>query len=323
MKQVVLNLKDGDLTVEEVPIPTIKGSGVLVRNHYSVISAGTESGVVDLADKSLIGKARARPDLAMKVINKAKQDGPISAFQQAMGRLEKREPLGYSSAGTVISVSEDIKDIKPGDRVACAGAGYANHADVVFVPRNLCAKVPENVDFKNACFTTVGSIAMQGVRNADVKIGENIVVIGLGLIGLITLQILKASGCRVFGVDLDESKVNLARELGADLSYSRNSPNLEERIKQFSRGIGADSTIITAATRSNDPVDFAGKITRERGKVVIVGLVGMDIPREEYYNKELEMRISRSYGPGRYDRNYEEYGQDYPCLLYTSDAADE
>ncbi|TAH59995.1 MAG: zinc-binding alcohol dehydrogenase, partial [Methanosarcina mazei] len=255
MKQVVLNLKDGDLTVEEVPIPTIKGSGVLVRNHYSVISAGTESGVVDLADKSLIGKARARPDLAMKVINKAKQDGPISAFQQAMGRLEKREPLGYSSAGTVISVSEDIKDIKPGDRVACAGAGYANHADVVFVPRNLCAKVPENVDFKNACFTTVGSIAMQGVRNADVKIGENIVVIGLGLIGLITLQILKASGCRVFGVDLDESKVNLARELGADLSYSRNSPNLEERIKQFSRGIGADSTIITAATRSNDPVD--------------------------------------------------------------------
>ncbi|AAM32748.1 bi-domain-containing oxidoreductase [Methanosarcina mazei] len=313
MKQVVLNLKDGDLTVEEVPIPTIKGSGVLVRNHYSVISAGTESGVVDLADKSLIGKARARPDLAMKVINKAKQDGPISAFQQAMGRLEKREPLGYSSAGTVISVSEDIKDIKPGDRVACAGAGYANHADVVFVPRNLCAKVPENVDFKNACFTTVGSIAMQGVRNADVKIGENIVVIGLGLIGLITLQILKASGCRVFGVDLDESKVNLARELGADLSYSRNSPNLEERIKQFSRGIGADSTIITAATRSNDPVDFAGKITRERGKVVIVGLVGMDIPREEYYNKELEMRISRSYGPGRYDRNYEEYGQDYPA----------
>ena len=313
MKQVVLNLKDGDLTVEEVPIPTIKGSGVLVRNHYSVISAGTESGVVDLADKSLIGKARARPDLAMKVINKAKQDGPISAFQQAMGRLEKREPLGYSSAGTVISVSEDIKDIKPGDRVACAGAGYANHADVVFVPRNLCAKVPENVDFKNACFTTVGSIAMQGVRNADVKIGENIVVIGLGLIGLITLQILKASGCRVFGVDLDESKVNLARALGADLSYSRNSPNLEERIKQFSRGIGADSTIITAATRSNDPVDFAGKITRERGKVVIVGLVGMDIPREEYYNKELEMRISRSYGPGRYDRNYEEYGQDYPA----------
>lgn len=313
MKQVVLNLKDGGLTVEDVPIPTLKGSGVLVRNHYSVISAGTESGLVDLANKSLIGKARARPDLAMKVINKAKQDGPISAFQQAMGRLDKREPLGYSSAGTVISVSEDISGIKVGDRVACAGAGYANHADVAFVPKNLCVKVPDNVDLKNACFTTVGSIAMQGVRNADVRVGENVVVVGLGLIGLITVQILKASGCRVFGIDLDESKVKLAKELGADVALSRNTPNIEESVRQFSRGIGADVTIIAAATRSNDPVDFAGKITRERGKVVIVGLVGMDIPREEYYNKEIELRVSRSYGPGRYDRAYEEFGRDYPA----------
>lgn len=313
MKQVVLNLKDGDLTVEDVPIPTLKGSGVLVRNHYSVISAGTESGLVDLANKSLIGKARARPDLAMKVINKAKQDGPISAFQQAMGRLDKREPLGYSSAGTVISVSEDISGIKVGDRVACAGAGYANHADVAFVPKNLCVKVPDNVDLKNACFTTVGSIAMQGVRNADVRVGENVVVVGLGLIGLITVQILKASGCRVFGIDLDESKVKLAKELGADVALSRSTPNIEESVRQFSRGIGADVTIIAAATRSNDPVDFAGKITRERGKVVIVGLVGMDIPREEYYNKEIELRVSRSYGPGRYDRAYEEFGRDYPA----------
>jgi len=313
MKQVVLNLKDGGLTVEDVPIPTLKGSGVLVRNHYSVISAGTESGIVDLADKSLIGKARARPDLAMKVINKARQDGPISAFQQAMGRLDKREPLGYSSAGTIISVSEDITGIKVGDRVACAGAGYANHADVAFVPKNLCAKVPDNVDLKNACFTTVGSIAMQGVRNADVRVGENVVVVGLGLIGLITVQILKASGCRVFGIDLDETKVKLAKELGADVSLSRNTPNIEESVRQFSRGIGADVTIIAAATKSNDPVDFAGKITRERGKVVIVGLVGMDIPREEYYNKEIELRVSRSYGPGRYDRSYEESGRDYPA----------
>lgn len=313
MKQVVLNLKDGGLTVEDVPIPTLKGSGVLVRNHYSVISAGTESGLVDLANKSLIGKARARPDLAMKVINKAKQDGPISAFQQAMGRLDKREPLGYSSAGTVISVSEDISGIKVGDRVACAGAGYANHADVAFVPKNLCVKVPDNVDLKNACFTTVGSIAMQGVRNADVRVGENVVVVGLGLIGLITVQILKASGCRVFGIDLDESKVKLAKELGADVALSRSTPNIEESVRQFSRGIGADVTIIAAATRSNDPVDLAGKITRERGKVVIVGLVGMDIPREEYYNKEIELRVSRSYGPGRYDRAYEEFGRDYPA----------
>ncbi len=312
MKQVVLNLKNGDLTVEDVPTPTLKGSGVLVRNHYSVISAGTESSLVDLAEKSLIGKALARPDLAKKVINKAKQDGVLSAFQQAMGRLDQREPLGYSSAGTVIAVSEDIIDIKIGDRVACAGAGYANHADVDFIPRNLCVKLQDNVDFRDACFTTVGSIAMQGIRNADVKVGENVVVIGLGFIGLITLQILKASGCRVFGIDLDESKVNLALELGADAASSRKSANLEEKIIQFSRGIGADAVIITAAAKSNDPVEFAGEITRERGKVVIVGAVGMDVPREPYYNKEIELRVSRSYGPGRYDRNYEEFGQDYP-----------
>lgn len=313
MKQVVLNLKNGDLTVEEVPAPTLKNGGVLVRSHYSVISAGTESGLVGLAEKSLLGKARERPDLAKKVIDKAKRDGPISAFQQAMGRLEKREPMGYSSAGTVIAVSEDVTEFRIGDRVACAGAGYANHADVVFVPKNLCVKIADNVSFKDAAFTTVGAIALQGVRNADVRVGENVVVVGLGLVGLITVQILKASGCRVFGVDLDESKVKLAKELGADVAVSRNSPGLEDSIFQFTRGIGADSTIIAAATKSNDPVGFAGKITRERGKVVIVGLVGMDIPREDYYNKEIELRVSRSYGPGRYDRTYEEFGQDYPA----------
>lgn len=313
MKQVVLNLKNGDLTVEEVPAPTLKNGGVLVRNHYSVISAGTESGLVGLAEKSLLGKARERPDLAKKVIDKAKRDGPISAFQQAMGRLEKREPMGYSSAGTVIAVSEDVTEFRIGDRVACAGAGYANHADVVFVPKNLCIKTADNVSFKDAAFTTVGAIALQGVRNADVRVGENVVVVGLGLVGLITVQILKASGCRVFGVDLDESKVKLAKELGADVAVSRNSSGLEDSIFQFTRGIGADSTIIAAATKSNDPVGFAGKVTRERGKVVIVGLVGMDIPREDYYNKEIELRVSRSYGPGRYDRTYEEFGQDYPA----------
>lgn len=313
MKQVVLNLKNGDLTVEEVPAPTLKNGGVLVRNHYSVISAGTESGLVGLAEKSLLGKVRERPDLAKKVIDKAKRDGPISAFQQAMGRLEKREPMGYSSAGTVIAVSEDVTEFRIGDRVACAGAGYANHADVVFVPKNLCVKIADNVSFKDAAFTTVGAIALQGVRNADVRVGENVVVVGLGLVGLITVQILKASGCRVFGVDLDESKVKLAKELGADVAVSRNSPGLEDSIFQFTRGIGADSTIIAAATKSNDPVAFAGKVTRERGKVVIVGLVGMDIPREDYYNKEIELRVSRSYGPGRYDRTYEEFGQDYPA----------
>lgn len=309
MKQVLLDLQSGKISVEDVPVPVLK-KGVIVANAYSLISAGTESSLLNLAGKSLIGKARDRPDLANKVIAKMKTDGLLSGYQQAMSRLAKPEPLGYSCAGFVTQTNVDEFSI--GDRVACAGAGYANHAEFDYIPKNLCVKVPDNVSLRDACFTTVGSIAMQGVRNARVSVGERVVVIGLGLIGLLTLQILKAAGCKVFAIDVDQKKIQLARELGADVAT--NYDNLTEKMEKFS-GFGADAVVITAATKSNGPVELAGDLVRQQGRVVAVGMIGMDIPRDIYYEKEAEFVVSRSYGPGRYDRLYEEKGIDYPISV--------
>ena len=311
MKQLFVSLKSGEVTVEDVPPPILKDNGVIVENHYSVISGGTENALLQLAGSSYIGKARKKPDLFKKVVDKARKEGPLAAYQQAMGRLNKPEPLGYSCSGVVSKVSEGLP-FKIGDRVACGGAGYANHADVVFVPKNLCVKVPDNVSLKEAAFATIGSIAMQGVRNADVRLGENVAVVGLGLIGQLTVQILKASGCRVFGVDVDENKIKLAKELGMEGGALRSTSNIEEQMTSFTRGHGFDSVIITAATTSNDPLEFAGNIARHKAKVVLVGVVGMEIPRDIYYPKELEFIVSCSYGPGRYDHEYEEFGHDYP-----------
>jgi len=312
MKQVLLDLKTGKIFVDEVPAPALRRGGILVKNYYSVISAGTELNLIKFAKRNMLLKAKERPDLARKVFEKAKRDGWLTAFQQAMRRLEKPMPLGYSSAGKVIKVSSDIIDIKPGDRVACAGAEYASHAEVIFVPRNLCVKIPDNVSLKHAAFTTIGAIAMQGIRNADVHIGENVAVIGLGLIGLITLQIAKAAGCNVIGIDVNPNKLRLAKELGANYTLLAKESNIKEKIKTITSGFGVDATIITAATKSNIPIILAGNITRERGKVVVVGDVGLKIPRDTYYKKELSLVISRSYGPGRYDKLYEEKGIDYP-----------
>lgn len=309
MKQVLLDLQSGEISIEDVPVPALK-KGVVMENAYSLISAGTESSLLNLAGRSLLGKARDRPDLANKVIAKMKTDGLLSGYQQAMSRLAKPEPLGYSCAGVVTQTNVD--EFSVGDRVACAGAGYANHAEFNYIPRNLCVKVPENVSLRDACFTTVGSIAMQGVRNARVSVGESVVVIGLGLIGLLTLQILKAAGCRVFAIDVDPRKIQLARELGADVAT--NYDNLTEKMDKFS-GFGADAVIITAATKSNAPIEQAGALVRQHGRVVAVGMIGMDIPRDVYYQKEAEFVVSRSYGPGRYDRLYEEKGIDYPISV--------
>jgi len=312
MKQVLLDLKTGKIFVDEVPAPTLRRGGVLVKNYCSVISAGTELNLIKFAKRNIFLKAKERPDLAKKVFEKAKRDGWLTALQQAMRRLEKPMPLGYSSAGIVIKVSPDIVDIKPGDRVACAGAEYANHAEVVFVPKNLCVKIPDNVSFKHAAFTTLGAIAMQGIRNADIHIGENVAIIGLGLIGLLTIQIAKAAGCSVIGIDVNINKLKLAEELGANHTLLATEHNIEGKVNSLTNGFGVDATIITAATSSNMPIILAGKITREKGKVVVVGDVGLEIPREIYYKKELELVISRSYGPGRYNKLYEEKGVDYP-----------
>ena len=309
MKQLLQNNKTGELRLDEVPVSSIGSGFVLVQNTYSLISAGTERSSVSTAQANLIEKARKRPDLVKQVLDNVKREGLLATYEKVRNRLDNIKALGYSSSGVVIE--SRCEDFRIGDRVACAGDGYASHAEFVSVPQNLVAKIPDNVDFNEAVFTTLGSIAMQGVRQSDERVGENVVVIGLGLVGLLTVQILKASGCNVIGLDINNEIFNLAKELGCSATYLSNwdcLPNIEK----LTSGIGADAVIITASAKSNEPMELAVNIARKRGTVVVVGVVGMDIPRSPFYEKELNIKISCSYGPGRYDRIYEEGGTDYP-----------
>lgn len=311
MKQVTQTQRHGRVHVEEVPAPAPRSGGVLVRTAYSLISAGTERAKVELARKSLLGKARARPEQARQVLQTLQQQGPLATYQKVMNRLEQLQPLGYSCSGIVLSVGADVGEFQIGDRVACAGAGYANHAEVNFVPQNLCVMVPKGVTLDAAAFSTVGAIALQGVRQAEARLGETVIVIGLGLVGLLTLQLLRAAGCTVIGMDPNADRRALAEEFGA--AATTNDEALAMRVTaELTGGHGADAVIITAATRSNGPVGLAGALCREKGRVVVVGDVRMDLPRPPYYSRELEVRLSRSYGPGRYDPQYEEKGIDYP-----------
>ena len=312
MLQVLQNVKTGDTNLETVPPPALQPGGVRVRTAASLISAGTEKMLIDLASKSYLGKAQARPDLVRQVLDKARKEGLLNTYRNVMSKMEKPMPLGYSAAGIVEAVGADVYSLQAGDRVAVAGAGYANHAEINFVPKNLTALIPDGVSLEEAAYTTVASIALQGVRLARPELGDNVVVIGLGLIGLITAQLLQANGCRVLGLDLDPSKVRLARELGIDEGVVSSEKNPVEAVEHFTSGRGADHTLITAATKSNGPIELAGEITRRKGQVVAVGAVGMDVPRDLYYKKEIEIKISMSYGPGRYDPSYEEGGIDYP-----------
>jgi predicted dehydrogenase/threonine dehydrogenase-like Zn-dependent dehydrogenase len=311
MKSILQNYRTGQLLVVESPTPQIRAGYALVRNAYSLISAGTEKTKVDTAQKSLLGKALSRPDMVKKVIAKAKTEGLWKTWQVVSDKLDVPTPLGYSSAGQIVEVNGDVDGLTPGDWVACAG-NTANHAEIISVPKNLLAKIPDGVPSDFAAFATLGAIAMQGVRQAEVRLGEKVVVIGLGLIGLLTVQILRAAGCRIIGVDMDPAKLTLGRELGCDDALLPDNEALHQNVLLFTEGYGVDATIITAGTSSNQPIEFAGEITREKGKVVVVGAAKMDIPREPYYMKEIDIRISRSYGPGRYDRNYEDNGYDYP-----------
>jgi len=312
MRQILQNVKTGETTLETVPPPTLQSGGVRVRTAASLISAGTEKMLIDLAQKSYLGKARARPDLAKKVLQKVRQEGVWNTFQKVMSKMERPMPLGYSAAGIVEQVGEEVRGLQVGDRVAMAGAGYANHAEINFVPKNLVAEIPDGVSFDEAAYATVGSIALQGVRLAEPKLGEQVAVVGLGLIGLLTVQLLKANGCRVIGMDLDPAKVERAKEIGLDRGVVSSEDDPEAAVEAFTSGYGADHTLITAATDSNEPIEQAGTLTRRKGQVVVVGKVGMDIPRDDYYHKELEVKVSMSYGPGRYDPSYEEGGVDYP-----------
>jgi len=310
MKQLSQNLRTGKLSIDEVPAPYPQSGEVLVANAFSLISAGTERTKIETGRKSLVGKALSRPDQVRQVIRSFNQLGLNATYEKVITRLNSRSPMGYSSAGVVLGVGPGVTEFKVGDRVACGGASAA-HAEVVSVPVNLCVQVPETVDLDEAAFTTLGSIAMQGVRLANSHLGEIVIVIGLGLLGQMTFQILKASGCRVIGFDLNEERCKIARQLGAEDAYS-NESMLRSALGLWSDSHGADAVIITAGTSSNRPVELAGDLCREKGSVVVVGAVGLNLPREAYYHKELTFQISRSYGPGRYDADYETKGRDYP-----------
>jgi len=309
MKEIQQNYRDGSIQLVDVPPPAIAGPGVIVRTTASVVSAGTERLIAEFAGKSLIGKARARPDLVKQVREKLRRDGLRATLQAVFARLDKPLPLGYSAAGRVID-SSDAGDLRAGDRVACAGATYACHAEIIFVPRHLAARIPDAVSDRDAAFATLGAIALQSIRVADLRIGETVGVIGLGPIGLLAVQLAEAAGARVIAADLDPARVALAREIGADASVSANE--FADAAAAFSAGRGLDGVIVAASTESDAPIRVAGEVSRKKGRVVAVGAVGLDVPRRIYYEKELALLLSTSYGPGRYDPSYEEKGQDYP-----------
>jgi predicted dehydrogenase/threonine dehydrogenase-like Zn-dependent dehydrogenase len=316
MKQVLQHARTGEITVAEVPAPHLLPNCVLVRIAASVVSAGTERASAEFAGKSLLQKARSRPDLVREVVSKVQRDGVVSAWQSVRNRLDQPQAPGYSSAGTVIAVADGIIDLQPGDRVACAGAGFAVHAEVACIPRLLVARIPsrsplEEVPFDEAAFATLGAVALHGIRTAEAKLGDTVAVIGLGLLGQLTVQLLKAAGCRVLGMDIDTQRAECASRLGAD-AVAVSASEFRELCLYQSCGAGVDSVLITAETPSSQPVNLAGSIARERAIVVAVGTVGIDIERRAYYEKELDFRISRSYGPGRYDAAYEQKGRDYP-----------
>lgn len=311
MKQVLQNRKTGRPFVGEVPVPALLKGRVLVRTVASLISAGTERAAVELVSKGLVQEARQRPDLVKAVVAKVKNEGLLNTFASVRDKMAASQALGYSAAGVVAAVAEDVTEFQVGDRVACAGVGFASHAEVLSVPKNLCVRLPDNVSFESGAYGTLGAIALQGVRLAEPTLGESVVVIGLGLVGQLTVQLLKANGCRVFGLDLDQSRVSLALELGADRAVV-SSEEAAKEIETWTRGYGADAVLITAATDSNQPIELAARVSRLKGRVIVVGMTGMDIPRAPFFSRELKLVISMSYGPGRYDPEYEERGQDYP-----------
>jgi predicted dehydrogenase/threonine dehydrogenase-like Zn-dependent dehydrogenase len=309
MKQILQNMKDGKTTVEEVPVPGLRPGMALVRTTASLLSAGTERMLVEFAGKNLIGKAASRPDLVRQVIAKAQREGILPTLEAALNRLDQPMPLGYSSAGVIESIGHGLEGVQAGDRVACAGGGFAVHAEYAVVPKNLLVRLPDNVDFESAAFTTLGAIALQGFRLAAPQLGESVCVIGLGLLGLLSAQIARAAGCRVFGIDLSAERVKLVESMGFRASTREACLEL---VAGITAGHGFDHVLICADTTSSDPVELAGVVARDRGTVVAVGAVGLQIPRKLYYDKELDFKISRSYGPGRYDLRYEEQGIDYP-----------
>jgi len=311
MKQLIQSARTGEMLLLDIPAPSAAPGGILVRTRASVVSAGTERNIVSFAEMSLLEKARSRPDLVRQVLDKVQRDGLLDTIDTVRNRLDQGIPLGYSAAGTVIQAGKDVLDFRPGDRVACAGGGYAVHAQLISVPRNLVVRVPDSVGFDEAAFATLGAIALHGFRLAEAQLGEVVAVIGLGLVGQLTVQMAQAAGCVVLGMDLQPDRADLAMRHGVTWAGT-DAAEFAARVAGASRGHGADCVLITADSRSDQPVELAGEVARNRGRVIAVGLVGTNLPRRSYFEKELDFRISRSYGPGRYDAEYEEKGTDYP-----------
>jgi predicted dehydrogenase/NADPH:quinone reductase-like Zn-dependent oxidoreductase len=311
MLAILENLRSGKITVCETPQPELRRGGILVKTAFSALSTGTERAHRQQAEKSLMGKALARPDMVRQVMDFARKEGVLAAYRRVQTRLNTLSPRGYSCSGTVIAVADGVHEFQVGDCVACAGVGYANHSGINFVPRNLAARVPPGVSLDAAAITTIGSIAMQGLRQSQATLGETVAVIGAGLVGVLTIQLAKAAGHRVVAVDLDRGRVQRAIEMGADLGLCSADNNVTSAVLEFTR-YGADAAVITAATPSTEPIEMAARILRDRGRIVIVGDVGLGVSRHNVYHKELSVVLSRSYGPGRYDPQYEEEGTDYP-----------
>ena len=306
MQQVVQNIRSGETSVKTIPAPAVGDGQVLIINQASLVSAGTEKMIVDLSKKSLLGKARERPDHVKRVLEKVRNEGLFETIDAVRKKLNEPMKMGYSSAGIVAACGAGVQHFKPGDRVASNGP----HAEVVSVPQNLCASVPDSVPFDEAAFGVLGSIAMQGVRLAETQLGETVLVVGLGLVGQLTVALLSSAGVRVIGTDPDASKCELAMKMGASMAV----PDVSgARVTQLTGGLGADAVIITASTKSNGPIESAAEAVRKKGRIVLVGVVGLEIDRRPFYFKECEFVVSCSYGPGRYDPAYEERGHDYPA----------
>ncbi len=308
MKQIIQDLKSGDTILEEVPVPMVRKGTVLIKTHRTLVSLGTERMLVEFSKANFIDKARQQPDKVKQVIEKIQSDGLRPTLEAVFRKLGEPLPLGYCNAGEVIDVGEGVTEFKVGDRVISNG----NHAEVVCIPKNLVAKIPDGVSYDEAAFTVIGSIALQGIRLINPTFGETIVVTGLGLIGLIAAQLLMANGCQVIGLDFDQSKVDLASQWGVKAINAAKEPNTLKLIEELTNGIGVDGVLITASTKSNDVISQAARMCRKRGRVVLVGVIGLDIQRADFYEKEISFQVSCSYGPGRYDSFYENKGMDYP-----------
>ena len=308
MKQVLQNLKDGSTEVAEVPCPRAGSGQLLIRSTRSLVSAGTERMLVDFGRAGLIDKARQQPDKVRMVLDKIRTDGLMPTLEAVRNKLDQPMPMGYCNVGEVVELGAGVSGFAVGDRVASNG----RHAEMVAVPVNLCAKVPAAVADEAAAFTVLGAIALQGIRLVQPTLGETVVVTGLGLIGLVTVQLLKAQGCRVLGLDFDADKLALAQRFGAAVVNLKSGADPVTAAMDFSRGRGVDAVIITASTKSNEPVHQAALMSRKRGRIVLVGVAGLELSRADFYEKELSFQVSCSYGPGRYDPNYEDKGRDYP-----------